>query len=598
MLYGNSMMPKCVCNAFESFKKYNHLLKLMQFLMGLDDSYMQIRSSILSIEVLPDVRSAYATISSEESHRVSAGSIVGSSQRNQASTFVSYVPNRNNFQRNTQNLNNGPRPNNMNNNRQGGDSGSPISILKGKNASSNNYVEFSLSSGFTDEQMTTLLFLIKDNKIGKNVQPNMAGFESGKCSGDWLGHHADHVLNVLKKSLQIDNNEENLCCEVCQRAKQTREHFPLSDHVSSSLGDLVHLDLWGPYKVTTSEGFRYFFTVVDDYTRAVWDYDNVKNDNANVFQDVNHLDFFDHEYPEIPNDDERVDPKLNNDNKSQSASSSSSESGRNSFTTDFSVNSENDADSSDNIFATQNEGVTTLEENIFSKGNMDQNPSSSSQDVQNLRRSSRQSVFPQNYNEFVVDSKVKYGIKKYVGTWEIVELPKGRKAMENDIIITGNNVSETKKFKVFLKSKFMIKDLGKLKYFLGIEVIDTDKGICLNQRKYILDLLFEYGMLACKPVNTPLISKLVISNEATEKDLVLDNITDYQKLMGKLIYLTNTRPDISYVVHCLSQFMHSPLTSYLKTTFKILRYLKGCPGLGIHFIKNYGMSLSTFSDVD
>ncbi|GKD90606.1 hypothetical protein Tco_1366113, partial [Tanacetum coccineum] len=92
-------------------------------------------------------------------------------------------------------------------------------------------------------------------------------------------------------------------------------------------------------------------------------------------------------------DDERVDPKLNSDNKSQSASSSSSESGRNSFTANFFVNSENDADSNDNVFATQDEEVTTLEENVFSEGNLDQNPNSSSQDVQNLRRSSKQSVY-------------------------------------------------------------------------------------------------------------------------------------------------------------------------------------------------------------
>ncbi|GJS63466.1 ribonuclease H-like domain-containing protein [Tanacetum coccineum] len=146
----------------------------------------------------------------------------------------------------------------------------------------------------------------------------------------------------------------------------------------------------------------------------------------------------------------------------------------------------------------------------------------------------------------------------------------------DDIIITGNNVAEIEKFKVFLKSKFMIKDLRKLKYFLGIEVVDTDKGICLNQRKYVLD--------------TPLLSKLVISNKATTCDLVLENITDYQKLMGKLIYLTNTRSHISYAVHCLSQFMHSLLKSHLKTAFKILRYLKGCRGLGIHFVKTSGMS--------
>ncbi|GJS01621.1 ribonuclease H-like domain-containing protein [Tanacetum coccineum] len=199
---------------------------------------------------------------------------------------------------------------------------------------------------------------------------------------------------------------------------------------------------------------------------------------------------------------------------SNSDSSHSSVSGGDVNTTGFLDNSGNDADSSEDIFATQNEKS---------------------------------------------DRGVFLALLVYV----------------DDIIITGNNISEIEKFKVYLKSKFMITDLCNIKYFLGIKVINTDKGICLNQRKYVLYLLHKYGMLACKPVKkTPLMAKLVISNKASESDPILENITDNQKLMGKLIYLTNTRLDISYALHCLSQFMHSPLTSHLKTAFRILRYLK------------------------
>ncbi|GJV23341.1 ribonuclease H-like domain-containing protein [Tanacetum coccineum] len=444
-----------------------------------------------------------------------------------------------------------------------------------------------------------------------------------------------------------------------------------------------------------------------------------KNDSANVFQDVNHINFFDIEYPEIPNDDERVPNDLN---KGKSDSSSSSVSGSNINTVDFSINSRNDADRSNELVTIQNEEVATLEENVLSKGNLDQNPSFS-HDVQNCRREPKTYFEASKYSYWTdaMNQEIDALLRNCI--WELVELPEGRKAIgsfgqkegidyeetfspvvkmvsvrcllnvvvfmsrhvfqldvnnaflygdldevvymkplegyfpsdnkvcrlkrslyglkqaprqwnakltstliENgfsqsksdyslytksdkgvflallvymdDIIITGNNVSEIEKFKVFLKSKFMIKDLGKLKYFLGIEIVDTEKGICLNQRKYTLDLLSDYGMLACKPAKTPLPSKLVISNEATEKDPVLDNITDYQKLMSKLIYLTNTRPDISYAVHCLSQFMHSPLKSHIKTAFQILRYLKGCPGLGIHIVKESGMSLTAFSDAN
>ncbi|GKC85467.1 hypothetical protein Tco_1141184, partial [Tanacetum coccineum] len=145
-----------------------------------------------------------------------------------------------------------------------------------------------------------------------------------------------------------------------------------------------------------------------------YDRDSItKKNDSNVFQDINHLNFFDVEYPELPNDDERVEPKLNSDQRSQSVNSSSSVSSEDANTADFLVNFGNDVDISDNFFATQNEEVTTLEENIFSEGNLDLNPRTSALGVQAIRRSSRHLVFPKNYNDFVIETKVKYGLEKH-----------------------------------------------------------------------------------------------------------------------------------------------------------------------------------------
>ena len=142
----------------------------------------------------------------------------------------------------------------------------------------------------------------------------------------------------------------------------------------------------------------------------------------------------------------------------------------------------------------------------------------------------------------------------------------------DDIILTWDNEDELNNVKFFLNTKLLIKDLGKLNYFLGIEVLSIDKGVCLNQRKYCLELLHEYGMLGCKPLSTPLETNFIVSSgDTNEKDRLLENKKKIQKLIGKLIYLTITRPDISYVVQVLSQYMHKPRKSHLKIAFRLLR---------------------------
>ncbi|RVW83231.1 Retrovirus-related Pol polyprotein from transposon RE1 [Vitis vinifera] len=115
----------------------------------------------------------------------------------------------------------------------------------------------------------------------------------------------------------------------------------------------------------------------------------------------------------------------------------------------------------------------------------------------------------------------------------------------DDIILSGNDMEELQNLKKYLSEEFEVKDLGNLKYFLGMEVARSRKGIVVSQRKYILDLLKETGMLGCKPIDTPMDSqkKLGIEKESTPVDR-----GRYQRLVGRLIYLSHTRLDIGFAV--------------------------------------------------
>jgi len=128
----------------------------------------------------------------------------------------------------------------------------------------------------------------------------------------------------------------------------------------------------------------------------------------------------------------------------------------------------------------------------------------------------------------------------------------------DDIVITGNDVSGITSLKTFLQGQFHTKDLGQLKYFLGIEVMRSKKGIYLSQRKYVLDLLSETRKLGAKPCSSPMIPNLQLTKEGE----LFKDPERYRRLVGKLNYLTVTRPDIAYSVSIVSQFMSSPIVDY------------------------------------
>ncbi|CAM9001526.1 unnamed protein product [Rhodiola kirilowii] len=154
----------------------------------------------------------------------------------------------------------------------------------------------------------------------------------------------------------------------------------------------------------------------------------------------------------------------------------------------------------------------------------------------------------------------------------------------DDMIVTGNDFTEMEKLKDHLSTEFEMKDLGKLNYFLGIEVSRSNQGIFLSQRKYVLDLLEETGMLGCEPIMSPM-----EQNHGLEEctDQIPTNKERYQRLVGRLIYLSHTRPDIAYAVSVVTRFMHNPSKQHMDAVIRILRYLKSAPGRGLLF-KKYG----------
>ena len=165
----------------------------------------------------------------------------------------------------------------------------------------------------------------------------------------------------------------------------------------------------------------------------------------------------------------------------------------------------------------------------------------------------------------------------------------------DDMIITGNDEEEMTRLKVNLFKEFEMKDLGRLKYFLGIEVLRSRQGIFICQKKYVLDLLAETGMIDCKPVDTPM---MVNQKLYMEENAKLADKGKYQRIVGKLIYLSHTRPDITYAVGVVSQFMHQPQVTHMEAVWRIIRYLKGTPGHGVLFKTNGHLETQVYTDAD
>ncbi|GJW88634.1 ribonuclease H-like domain-containing protein [Tanacetum coccineum] len=432
-------------------------MRLMQFLMCLDDCYQPIRSSLLTRNSLPNVKDAYTIVSIEESHRGILKSFGVTESKMNATSFSAKSFNNNRRSFNNNNNTRGP----VNNSNSKGPNpnlvckncgmightiercfeliGYPPSFKKVSNpvkqsgfkpnfnanidvkGNDKQQPACNTPSSFTADQMRKLLNLINDVPSG-SIHANMARLEKGDNLGTgsesgglylfemdnnksigninmamsfnvskdlWhnrLGHLTYQVLSMLKSNLYLSKNTKVSVCKTYHRDKQTRELFPLSDHKSKRLGELVHLDLWGPYRVTSKEGFKYFLTIVDDYSRAVW---------ATIFS------LKCDKLTSSPYDKERA---------------SSVEEGRVPSRTDIAQ-----------IETSEVDPATQIDDNNLSEGNIsDPNTSldgsapisrsnlNTKNVMSSVRRSSRSGKMPAKFNDYVVEYNVKYGLEKYL----------------------------------------------------------------------------------------------------------------------------------------------------------------------------------------
>ena len=164
----------------------------------------------------------------------------------------------------------------------------------------------------------------------------------------------------------------------------------------------------------------------------------------------------------------------------------------------------------------------------------------------------------------------------------------------DDLFLTGSS-KLIKDCKKNLATKFDMKDLGQMHYFLGLEFWQQKGEIFLGQGRYVTVTLKRFKMQDCRPMATPMITNWNKIDASEDKDI---DPTLYKQLIGSLMYLVNTRPNICYAVNTLSQFMVEPKRVHWATTKHVLRYIQGIVEHGLLYTQGNNIRLSGFIDAE
>lgn len=165
----------------------------------------------------------------------------------------------------------------------------------------------------------------------------------------------------------------------------------------------------------------------------------------------------------------------------------------------------------------------------------------------------------------------------------------------DDLIFTGNCEKMINNFKESMKRNFDMTDLGKMRYFLGVEILQREEGIYICQRKFAKEVLERFEMSTCNGVNNPIVPGVKLSKKGG--GAVLDT-TLYKQMIGSLMYLTVTRPDLTFVVCLASRYMENPTEAHFQVLKRVLRYVKGTTELGIMYKRGGNKGFHAYTDSD
>jgi len=164
-----------------------------------------------------------------------------------------------------------------------------------------------------------------------------------------------------------------------------------------------------------------------------------------------------------------------------------------------------------------------------------------------------------------------------------------------DDIIFGGNECMCKAFADQMKSEFEMSMFGEMNFFLSLKIVQSDKGIFISQSKYMKELLKKFGMEDSNPVGTPMVTGCKLSKD---DDSPKENKKRYRSMIGGLLYLTQTRPDIMNVVGLVGRFQVDPKEYHVVAVKRIFRYLKGTIDYELWYPKDDNFTLHTYIDAD